>query len=192
MLRRTPAAIVFGALGALTTMAGCGGGATAADAGGERPSGGMCSADVPPGQACSTLAVLGEPVPPTCSDETMPVGAGGTIVDGTYVLTAQTYYNVATCPRIGLSQTIQIAGDCMQLASGSPFDATNAVRLTIAGNGLTVMRTCSSLDPDAGFTMAGPSTLTFTATDTTFTLFTDYTVAGLPGTDSVAVYTRLQ
>ena len=183
------ATIVVGAVCALTTMAGCGGGAAAAgDAGSDRGPPGMCGADIPPGQACNTLVDPREAVMPTCATDTMPVGQGGAIVDGTYVLTAQTYYNVPVCPKVALSQIVQFAGGCMQIASGVFGSA--AARVTTAENSLTTTRTCVYVGTDAGVSMAGPSNQTFTATGTTFTLFTDYTDAGEPGSDNVAVYTK--
>jgi hypothetical protein len=171
--------------------AGCGGGggAPAVDAAGEQVTTGMCSADVPPGQACNMLTDVGTPVMPTCATATMPTGTGGPVADGTYVLTAQTYYNVVFCPPLGFSETIQVAGDCMQVASNA-FGAA-AVKLTVAGPSLTSVKTCVQSRSDAGLSMAGPSTQTFTATATTLTLFTDYTSAAEPGIDNVAVFTKL-
>jgi hypothetical protein len=174
---------------ALSALAGCGGGGVAAvDAAVERAMTGMCSADIPLGQACNTLVDPGDRVVPTCATETMPTGQGGPIFDGTYVLTAQTFYDVPVCPQSTFSQIIEIVGDCMQIGSGT--FGTAAARLTVAGNSLTTTRTCVHVGTDAGISMAGPSTQTFTATATTFTLFTDYTVAGEPGSDNVAVYTK--
>lgn len=161
-----------------------------ADAAADASTAGMCGADVPPGQECNALVLPGAGVMPTCTTGTMPTGQGGTIVDGTYVLTAATYYNAPTCPTFLVMETIAFAGGCLQDAIGpAPFAATFSGTFTIAGSNITTTQTCSHLDSDAATIMRNASTTTFTATSTTFTLFTQRTGAGNAGSD-FAVFTK--
>lgn len=179
-------------LGALTF--GCGGGGekpATADGGEDAARAGMCNFAVPAGQACHALADMGSPVKPTCVAGTIPSGSGGTVADGVYVLTAQTLYNTPSCPSVSLSQTLRITGTCLETTSGTAAPATGSATLTLSGSTFNISRICVHVDGDGGFTMAGPSVHTFDATATTLTLYTDYTSPGQPGTDNVAVYTRL-
>src|SRR5215510_11381737 len=101
--------------------------ASACGSGALSPSGaqsGLCSADVPPGQECTALHSVAAPVKPTCVSGTLPTGIGGTILDGTYVLTSQTYYNSGTgCPTLAVSLTLVIAGDCAQSVFTSDIES---------------------------------------------------------------------
>jgi hypothetical protein len=80
----------------------------------------MCGADIPPGQACNSVLDRSAAITPACMTGTLPAGTGGTIVDGTYHLTAQTYYNVGLCPTIALSGTLVVAGGCEQIVVDTP------------------------------------------------------------------------
>src|SRR5215471_21351278 len=102
--------------------AGCGGSATSPDG---AASGGQCGADVEAGQACNAVANNATPITPTCTTGTMPTGTGGTIVDGTYQLTSQTYYNVSSCPTSPFAETLTISGGCFQAVT-SVFAATTS------------------------------------------------------------------
>jgi hypothetical protein len=172
----------------------CGGGTLTADGASMPPDGassdsvspGMCGADVPPGQACNMLANVATTITPTCVSGTIPVGTGGTIVDGTYVLTSQTYYQDTSCPMLPLSETIAIAGDCIQIVFGSIFSGTTSGRLTTQGNMFAGTQTCQHLDVDAAVTIMDAQMKTYTATSTTFTLFSVYPTTG----SDVAVFTR--
>lgn len=194
-MRGTRAALLCGAAALLGGLAfGCGGGGEKAanlDGGGDAPPAGMCNFSVPAGQACHPLTDMGSPVKPTCAAGTIPSGSGGNIVDGVYVLTAQTLYNAPSCPSVGLSQTLRITGTCLETTSGAAVPATGSGTLTVSGSSFNISRICVHFAGDGGFTMAGPSVQTFDATATTLTLYTDYTSPGQPGTDNVAVYTRL-
>lgn len=174
-------------------LLGCGGGGAAvpSDGGADGSPSGMCGAAVASGEACHALADMGTRITPSCAAGTLPSGAGGTIADGTYVLTAQTLYNTPVCPSFGLSQTIRIAGTCFQTTSGAALPATGTGTVTVAGSTITFERVCVHYSGDGGFSLAGPSVQTFDATPTTLTVYTDYTSPGEPGTDNVAVYTRL-
>jgi hypothetical protein len=151
---------------------------------------GMCGADVPAGQACNALVLTGAGVMPTCTTGTIATGQGGTIVDGTYVLTATTYYDDPTCPKFPVMETIEIADGCLQIAVGpSPLAATASATFTVAGVNRTTTPTCLHAESDAATFMRTPSTTTFTATATTLTIFTQRTAPGNTGAD-FAVFTK--
>ena len=133
------------------------------------------------------LANVATAITPTCVSGTMPVGTGGTIVDGTYVLTSQTYYQDSSCPSLQLSETIAIAGDCVQVVFGGIFSGTLAGRMVTQGNGFTSTPICQQFNVDGAVTF-NPQTKTYTASGTTFTLFSASTAMG---SSDVAVFTRL-
>lgn len=160
-------------------------GSTAASPDGGAP--GLCGAGVRPGQACNTLANTAPIVTPTCVIGTMPVGTGGTIADGTYALASQTYYQDTTCAKAPLSETMSIAGGCVELAFTSVVSGTFSGRLTTQGSAIAFERTCQHLDVD-GAAIADESMQTYTATDTTFTVFS---VNASINVANVAVFTRL-
>jgi hypothetical protein len=139
-----------------------------------------------PGPGCSGNGVacgppitdIGSVITPTCSTATPPAAAGGAYADGTYVLTAKTYYESGNCvPDSPSSQTLVVAGDCEAWAAISPTDPDAGVNsgsatFVIQGNQITACE----VGPEA-----------FTATATTLTFF--YPCAGK---DCVAVdvYTK--
>jgi hypothetical protein len=200
---------------ALSALAACGGGSASTDGGpdgrtgsgpdgqsdvgpdgrtGNGPDGqtggGSCSANVPAGQACNTLANVGSRVTPTCGTGTMPTGTGGTIVDGTYALTSQTYYGLASCSTETVSGTIEIAGGCVQIVSGAPIPATGSFTIVAQGASLMMTETCLDLGVEAGAVSPDAPAKTFTATPTTFTLFTMNAAAGNPNPDRVETYAK--
>jgi hypothetical protein len=185
---------IKGVIGAvLCVLAGCSSTGTSADAatGKDAPTGGgMCGADNPAGQECTSLKATGAPVTATCMTGTLPSGQGGTIVDGTYVLTAQTYYNRNTCPTIALSETIAFAGGCLELASGNPLPATASGPFTVSGANITLTESCIHLGVDGETVRPDTSMKTFTATATTFTLFSRDAPDAGTSTNSVTVYTK--
>jgi len=153
-------------------------------------SGGMCSANVPAGQACNTLQNIASPITPTCVTDTMPAGTGGTILDGTYVLASQTYYNVSGCSNVAISETIAISGGCVQLAFGDPITGSGSTSFVVQGNNITSTTTCLDLPVDGASLMMDGPTKTFTATPTTFTLFTRNEGMGISNPDRVEVFTK--
>jgi hypothetical protein len=172
------------------TAGGCGGATQSPDGASMSPDGaspGMCGADVPPGQACNTLSNVATAITPTCVSGTIPVGTGGTIADGTYVLTSQTYYQDTTCSKVPLSETIAIAGDCIQLVFGSIFTGTLSGTLTTQGNTFAATQTCQHFDVDGAVVSMDAQMKTYTATSAAFTLFSVNTTTG---TSDVAVFTR--
>jgi hypothetical protein len=129
------------------------------------------------------------PIKPTCVTGELPVGTGGTIVDGTYTLTEQIYYNTPGCPSLPMGGTLVIAGDCVQSVNAQ-FAITVSATIVAQGNSITETPTCldSSMDPDV-FTLDAP-THTYTATPTTFTIFHANGAANNPNPDRVEVFTR--
>jgi hypothetical protein len=172
------------------TAAGCGAAMSSADGASMSPDGGspgMCGAEVPAEQACNTLANAADQITPTCVSGTIPTGTGGTIVDGTYVLTSQTYYqDSTTCVKPSFSETITIAGDCMQGVVAGVLSGNFSGRIATQGNTFTSTLTCQRIDADAAVIMNVP-TQTYTATNTTLTLFS---VHSSINTFDVAVFTR--
>jgi hypothetical protein len=102
----------------------------------------------------------------TCAAGDVPTGTGGVIADGTYVLSAVVAYD---CDDAGgpspQSQTIVISGGCGQGAAhvdGQPISTTQS--FVVSGNEFTGSLVC----PPG---QAGTQTTTFTATDSSLTLF---------------------
>jgi hypothetical protein len=147
-----------------------------------------CGAEIPAGQACSPLRA-GSAVTPSCGTGALPSGQGGTIVDGTYVLTALTYYSADTCPTFPLAETIALSGGCMQLAVGPPLTSTASGTFTVSGNSIAITTACVHIEMDGATVRQSAPVRTFTATGTTFTLFTHDTSAN-PVADDMAVFTR--
>ncbi|MGO8992792.1 MAG: hypothetical protein ACLQVI_05660 [Polyangiaceae bacterium] len=112
--------------------------------------------------ACNTVQnVDPTPVTGTCPAGAQPVGVGGTVVDGTYVLTAQVRYADAGCGGTFQSTMIVQGGCCERtdLSGTLPFESNSTFQTT--GNVLTRATTCGLVEPPA----------TYTATPTTITIF---------------------
>ena len=60
----------------------------------------------------------------------MPTGTGGTIADGTYVLTGETYYGLVACSQIPISATLRLSSGCGELAGHLESGAGGALALT--------------------------------------------------------------
>lgn len=164
---------LVGIILALGTLLGALGGCGSSGSGGESPPppGPTC----PSQPGCNTLADNSAPVNPTCTTGTMPTGTGGTITDGTYVLTAQTVYNAgSTCPD-PISETVVLMGGCAQIAGnvytlGGAESVQVTAPLTVKDNLATVFPQCTasastSIKPDF-------SERSYTATATTLTFYT--------------------
>lgn len=110
--------------------------------------------------ACNALTNAASPVTGTEVAQNPPTLVGGTIVDGTYFLTALTTYTGPQGPTgsSGMSQTtIKISGGTIQVAAnGTP--ATRNATLTTTGDQFTSTDTC----PDTSVIQG-----TYTATATT-------------------------
>ena len=168
----------------------CGSSQGTSDAG-DGPAGpGSCSANVPAGQACNTLTNVGVSVTPTCVSGPIPTGTGGTIVDGTYTLTSQTYYGTTACPSEPVNATLEITSGCVQEVSSSPIPVTASTAHTVSGATITSTVTCVDLGVDAGPLTFDTKTDTFTATPTTFTLFIKNSGTSSPNPDRVETYQK--
>jgi hypothetical protein len=173
------------AIACLTVGAACGPSTATSD-------GGSCGATVPAGQACNALTNFATPITPTCDPGTIPTGTGGTIVAGTYTLSAQVYYGGA-CATEAVDATLEIAGGCVQEVSGAPLPTTASSTQTVSGNGITRTVTCLDLGIDAGaghFTYDSP-TNTFTATPTSFTIFIKNSGTSSTNPDRAETYQKL-
>jgi hypothetical protein len=132
--------------------------------------GGSCLAPpTPDAGVCNTLQVTGNKIPVQCLDaQAPPTPAGGTIANGTYVLTSSTYYG--TCPTPEQDRiTWSICGGTWQTAqestvpNGTTMLRTYDAAVMASGNSLSIRLTCG-----------GMQTLTFgyDASPTMLTLFT--------------------
>jgi hypothetical protein len=153
--------------------------------------GGMCGVGIPAGQECNGVKAMGAAITPACATGAMPAGSGGTILDGTYELTASTYYNSTSCEKLGISETVVFSGNCIELATGTPFPATVSGTFTVVGTQFMTTRNCLHIDVDGATTISNaPSGQTYSATPTSFTLFENNSANGSSNPDTVAVYTR--
>jgi hypothetical protein len=147
------------------------------------------------GGACTSLANVGPVVTPTCATGTEPIGTGGTLADGTYVLTSQTYYQSGqggACPQFPLAVTIAISqGSAQEVitayahADGGQALATATAAFTVApqgDNGISLTTVCNTA-PQGAATQSS----TFTAAGNTLTLFSPDSTNGL---GNVGVFTK--
>jgi hypothetical protein len=134
-----------------------------------------CGPPVPNGEPCNTLAPIAAPVVPTCASGAVPMGTGGIIVPGTYVLTQQTFYNIQGCSTEPIAETFAfVGGGCVENVVQVGFGAdagptTYHFLFTVTqpqGNELSLEMLCVS--PPSGGTSDGPRR-TYTATPTTLT-----------------------
>jgi hypothetical protein len=149
---------------------------------------GSCGNTQPIGGSCNGVTNVAAPITPTCASGTMPTGTGGTLVDGTYVLSQQTYYNFPGCPFEAIAATLELSGTCIEAAAraGTSDTFTSNATATQQGNQITIDVTCSSL---AGGTPDTP-TRTFTASGSTLTWFIHNSAAGNANPDRVEAYTK--
>ncbi len=126
------------------------------------------------GAGCNTVAT-GAPVTVTCAGDggVAPAPAGGTIVPGTYVLTAVTVYGA--CAAVDVAQTLVVTANSVETVINDPIDGLSRANATyaIAGNNMVQTNTCPNTDTRTlGFsvaTSAGGTTLTLISTDTSNT-----------------------
>jgi hypothetical protein len=181
-------AVTCTGLVALGSCDGSGSGSRA-DAASSQPTG-SCSSGLEAGQACNTVANVASAITATCTSAPLPAGTGGTIAPGTYVLTAQTYYNApGNCPTGSIAGTLVQSGSCaQQVAEFAGIALRSSTTIAVQGNQITSTPTCVS--PGAsGFTPDTP-TKTFTATPTTLTLFTLNSAVGNPNPDRAEVFVK--
>lgn len=125
---------------------------------------GCPDAGVQPDGACNDLAQLETtPVTGTCGTGAQPSGTGGTIADGTYVLTAQARYEDAGCTAGAMFEaTVLITGGCFQRVDGlGASEIRRSGNFSTSGNSITRDITCGPTLPAA----------TYTATATQLTIF---------------------
>lgn len=155
---------------ALLWVAACGSGTQQGScSSGPSPSGVMCPTE--PG--CNSVNDTSLPVNATCLSGTMPTGTGGTIADGTYVLTSQTFYNAGSvCPG-PLAQTLVVTGSCAQVATvaypnGASTNIQGTVSLTTQGSAITLFPQCTASASGDFTPELQQGTYTATATSVTF------------------------
>lgn len=103
---------------------------------------------------------------------------------------AITYYGSNGCPTFPVTETVAFTGGCLQLAVGPPLTSTASGPFTVSGNSITVGQSCRDIEVDGATTRQGALIRTFTATETTVTLFSHDTSAN-PVADNASVFTRL-
>jgi major membrane immunogen (membrane-anchored lipoprotein) len=160
---------LVGIILALGTLLGaCGSSGSAGES--PPPPGPMC----PTQPGCNTLTDNSAPVNPTCTTGTMPTGTGGTIADGTYVLTSQTVYNAGSVCPDPISETLVVTGGCVQIAgyvysTGGGESVHVTAPLTVKDNLATLFPQCASPSPPLKPDFSERS---YTATSTTVTFYT--------------------
>jgi hypothetical protein len=113
---------------------------------------------------CNPLTQLGTPVTPTCHDGAPPAAKGGTIVDGTYVLTETHFFG--DCSNRALAETVVIAQGTVQSIATEPDGSVQlkTVTATLGQNGTTLSenQTCP---------IRVMTSISFDATPTTLTIY---------------------
>jgi hypothetical protein len=139
-------------------------------AGGNTPSG-------TGGAGCSNIKNVGDTIPQVQATGTLPEPLGGTILDGTYVLTKnEAYPPVTVSIPFHSSQTLEIAGAVMDVALVSddvPSEVKGSANLNTSGTEATITWLCGG---------SGTFDQGYTATATELVLIS------LPGT--VQTYTK--
>lgn len=170
--------LAIGALYTFVAFAGCSSSSEPGTSSGSTPDGGgggvdssvspdssVADSSVPdtsvnPTGACNTLANVGTSVSETANAAAVPVMTGGTIVDGTYVLTSNVQYAGSGAGSKTHKRTLAISGTTLQLVNsdnGGP-DVHVTIKVAPVGAELNEMGTCP-----AGFALT-PGTYTATAT----------------------------
>jgi hypothetical protein len=152
-----------------------------AAAGGDAASGDAAGGDAGFGAGCNTLIPAG-PVDVMCAGDAgaPPTPAGGTLVAGTYRLTAVIAYG--PCTAFAVSQSLQLTATTLQLAVADPFTGTSRANASYTVSGTNLLQTNTCPDTTArtlgytSVTAAGVTTLTLITTDS--------------GTTTVATMTR--
>jgi hypothetical protein len=183
--------VVGGVLSLACLLAACGG--SVVEAGASAPGGGAsCAGDA----GCDPFDDLSSPLGPACTTDPLPRGTGGTIADGTYLLASQTYYGVAgSCPSDIVSETMLVAGGCMQIAGKAQrtlYDSPSATlrasaSFVVHGATISITPACIAVTGTAG---DGPSEATFTSDGTTLTIFFHTPTAAAGYTDHAEVLRR--
>jgi hypothetical protein len=126
---------------------------------------------------CSDIVLAGETIPQVQGTGPLPTPMGGTVVDGTYVLTKDEAFAPQTAdPLAERRETIEIAGSAMRIvyvSNVSPLGVNGLANLTTSGTQLTITWTCAG---------TGSYTSGYTATAT------DLVLISPPG--SVSTFTK--
>ncbi len=125
---------------------------------------------------CNELAQQGVPVVVTTTQSPAPAAAGGTIADGTYVLTTAKIWGSTepegSSPGAAAAQTWSFRGatlDMVQTTAKAKTVSRSSGTIAPAGNTkLSLKQTCSYPASAAGSALTTP----FTATSTTLSLYT--------------------
>jgi hypothetical protein len=118
------------------------------------------------GGACNAIAQLSDPITTSCDPGSPPAASGGTIVDGTYLLTESHFFG--QCVESVLSETLSVSQGTVQSIT---TDATTGIAtrrsftyaMTNGSSRLGETETCPS---------AFTATVSFTATPSRLTIFT--------------------
>jgi hypothetical protein len=155
---------VFAAL--LLAGLGCGSSATTPDAAGDAAASSdaaLDGADALDGGECNAIAQLGDPVTTSCDAGAAPAMTGGSIVDGTYLLTESHFFG--NCDESVLSETLVVSqGTAQSITTDATTGMSSRRNLTIAttsgSSTLTQTETCPiNLVATVGFS-ATPAQLT--------------------------------
>ena len=168
-----------GSSGGGPTDSGSEGDTTAGEAGGE------CNPTPPDDGACNSLAPSGPLVPYECISATIPTATGGTIVNGTYLLTASAFYGTPCPTPENDRDTWLVCGTTWQTAqehtmgTGMPtLDILDANVTPMGGPNLSLQFAC-------GLPTIETVTFEYTATPTTLILFVGGgTAAGMGRVDT--------
>lgn len=181
-----------------TTTSSSGGGSSSSSSSGGSSSGGSSSSSSSGGSSssssggggqCNALTQQGTKLDVVGSKAAPPTATGGTVADGTYVLTGSKLYgaSVPEGPINGVSSpatTVEIKGTTYNsLASRTSGDARTTSTLAVSGINATLTATCAFPLPDGGLGAAVQATYSATATG-----FTIYAVQG--GITAEQVYTK--
>jgi hypothetical protein len=157
---------------AFATAAGCGSITTAPDGSSDGAADGPADSGAP----CNAVEQLGAQVAASCTDGGAPEVTGGTIADGTYVLTSATYYG--TCVTSVLAETVVVTGgstiDSVVTFSNGTVERNN-LTYSVAGTDLQQMHMCPLSDSTTTPFSATPSTLSVSLTVDNATRVSVYT-----------------
>jgi hypothetical protein len=146
---------------------GSGGTGGVSSTGGSLP---VATGGAPPRESCNDLELNAPPAAITFTQDAPPIAEGGTITDGTYFLTKQTFYEVPALSvdslgrtRVEIAQSVweQVEGDVE--SGGTNPDRDFSYTFSTVGAAITLVQECPSSAPQHRFE--------YTATAGEFTLF---------------------
>jgi hypothetical protein len=152
-----------------------GGGPTDSGGGGDSAmgseAGGACNPTPPDDGACNSLAPSGPLVPYECISATIPTAEGGTIVNGTYLLTASAFYGTPCPTPENDRDTWLVCGTTWQTAQEYTVGTTMPTLNFLDANVTPMGGPNLSLQFACGLPMIETVTFQYTATPTTLILF---------------------